>query len=305
MKKNQESFSIQDIDPEHYNELSRQADIELGKRSISGAFIYFGFVLVTIFTSPYAKDYPTVILAVGAATLIIGTARLYLGLSLKKFYPLRMALFRKLFFIGVILIASCWSIFSCLTIALYSLSEWTTFLVILMTAGASAAAITSLSPNLPLLRWYLIFMLTPSLVISSIAGGKQGYAAAFLIAFYLFFLMIQGKNQNREYWRAITDNALLKIKTRELEEAGETTEAINQELKNEIAKHKRTEDALRESEERAKAQYKGIPIPTYTWQRVDDDFILTEYSDAAMAITQGKIANYIGKKASEMYQDTP
>jgi PAS domain S-box-containing protein len=209
MKKKQQSSSIQDINPEHYNELSRQADVEMGKRSISSAFIYFGFVLVAIFASPYARDYPTVMLVVGAAILIIGAERLYLALSLKKFYPLRMALWRKLFVIGVILIASCWGLFSCLTIALYGLSQWTTFLVILMTAGASAAAITSLSPNLSLLRWYLIFMIGPSLVMSLITGGKQGYAIASLIAFYLLFLMMQGKNQNREYWRAITNNALL------------------------------------------------------------------------------------------------
>jgi len=244
MKKNQESFSIQDIDSEHYNELAKQADVEMGKRSISSAFIYFGFVLAAIFASPYARDYPTVMLVVGAAILIIGAERLYLALSLKKFYPLRMALWRKLFFIGVILIASCWGIFSCLTIALYGLSAWTTFLVILMTAGASAAAITSLSPNLSLLRWYLIFMLVPSLVTSLIMGGKQGYSIAFLIVFFLFFLMIQGKNQNREYWRAITNNARLDIRTRKLEEAKEIAEAANRKLKTEIAERERAEESL-------------------------------------------------------------
>ena len=65
------------------------------------------------------------------------------------------------------------------------------------------------------------------------------------------------------------------------------------------------EEALRESEERAKAQYKGIPIPTYTWQRVDDDFVLIDHNDAAVAITHGKIADFVGIKASELYRDAP
>jgi PAS domain-containing protein len=62
---------------------------------------------------------------------------------------------------------------------------------------------------------------------------------------------------------------------------------------------------LRESEEKLRAQYKGIPVPTYTWQGVEDDFVLVDYNDAAVEITQGKIADLVGIKASEMYRDTP
>jgi signal transduction histidine kinase len=64
-------------------------------------------------------------------------------------------------------------------------------------------------------------------------------------------------------------------------------------------------ERLRESQEKLRAQYKGIPIPTYTWQRVGEDFVLVNYNDAAEAITHGKVANYVGKKASEMYRDRP
>jgi len=72
-----------------------------------------------------------------------------------------------------------------------------------------------------------------------------------------------------------------------------------------ITERKKAEEALRESQERAKAQYKGIPMPTATWQKVDDDFVLIDYNDANFKITQGKIANSIGKTASEMYPDMP
>jgi signal transduction histidine kinase len=62
---------------------------------------------------------------------------------------------------------------------------------------------------------------------------------------------------------------------------------------------------LKKSEERLKAQYKGIPVPTYTWQRVGEDFVFVDYNDAAAAITQGNVANFLGVKASEMYRDRP
>jgi len=72
-----------------------------------------------------------------------------------------------------------------------------------------------------------------------------------------------------------------------------------------LAKRKKAEKALRESQETLRAQYKGIPIPTYTWQRVEEDFVLVDYNDAAMAITHGNVANFVGKRASEMYKDRP
>jgi len=76
-------------------------------------------------------------------------------------------------------------------------------------------------------------------------------------------------------------------------------------LIHDITERERAEEALRETEERLEAQYKGIPVPAYTWQRVGEDFVLVDYNDAAEAITQGKIADFIGKKAREMYQDMP
>jgi PAS domain S-box-containing protein len=62
---------------------------------------------------------------------------------------------------------------------------------------------------------------------------------------------------------------------------------------------------LQESEEKLRAQYKGIPIPTGTWQRVGEDFVLVDYNDALEEVTQGGIANFVGMKARELYQDRP
>ncbi|HEU5014989.1 MAG TPA: ATP-binding protein [Roseiflexaceae bacterium] len=59
--------------------------------------------------------------------------------------------------------------------------------------------------------------------------------------------------------------------------------------------------ALQASEERLRAQYKGIPVPTYTWQRVGNDFVLQTYNDAAETVTQGRIAHIAGKRASEVF----
>ncbi|MFQ5596124.1 MAG: ATP-binding protein, partial [Anaerolineae bacterium] len=72
-----------------------------------------------------------------------------------------------------------------------------------------------------------------------------------------------------------------------------------------ITEQSKMAKALRESEEKLRAQYKGIPIPTYTWQREGNDFVLVDCNDAAFEITQGLVVNLIGITASELHQDTP
>lgn len=57
------------------------------------------------------------------------------------------------------------------------------------------------------------------------------------------------------------------------------------------------------SKDRFKVLFKGIPIPTYSWQKIDENLILVDYNDAADKLTKGMIENYVGKKASEMYKD--
>lgn len=72
-----------------------------------------------------------------------------------------------------------------------------------------------------------------------------------------------------------------------------------------ITERKQFELKLKESEERFKALYKGIPVPAYTWQRVDSDFILIDYNFAAEKVVRGSMKEYLGIKASEMYNDRP
>ena len=54
-----------------------------------------------------------------------------------------------------------------------------------------------------------------------------------------------------------------------------------------------------------RAQYESIPIPTYTWQKSGDDFVLIDYNDMALAATYGKIGELLGHKASEVYRSLP
>ncbi len=62
---------------------------------------------------------------------------------------------------------------------------------------------------------------------------------------------------------------------------------------------------LTTSKEAIKALFNSIPIPSFVWQKVDQDFILVDYNDAAMEITRGKIDRLLGAKIEELSPDLP
>ncbi|MDQ5987061.1 MAG: hypothetical protein CSYNP_02797 [Syntrophus sp. SKADARSKE-3] len=78
-----------------------------------------------------------------------------------------------------------------------------------------------------------------------------------------------------------------------------------EELEAEIAARKKTEEELRKSEARFKAQYQGNPMPTFTWRMKDGAFFLGDYNEATKILTNGEVEKYINRKADEMYGERP
>ncbi len=69
-----------------------------------------------------------------------------------------------------------------------------------------------------------------------------------------------------------------------------------------VTEREKAEAALRKSENRLRAQYNGNPIPTYTWQKQGDEFILKDFNDSAKTFTNGQRDSFLGRQASEMYK---
>src|SRR5437588_6011357 len=72
-----------------------------------------------------------------------------------------------------------------------------------------------------------------------------------------------------------------------------------------IQDRKMAEELWRQAEARFRAQYQSSPIPTFTWQRVADDFVLIDCNSAAEEFTHGAIARWLGKTSVELYRDRP
>jgi len=72
-----------------------------------------------------------------------------------------------------------------------------------------------------------------------------------------------------------------------------------------ITERKQAEEALQASEERFRKQYKGFPLPTYSWLRLDSDFVLQDFNDAAEAVTEGRVVDEVGTTAAAWYSEHP
>ena len=55
--------------------------------------------------------------------------------------------------------------------------------------------------------------------------------------------------------------------------------------------------------ERAQILYDSFPLPTFTWKKDGDDFILIDFNEAAVTASQGNVSSFVGMQASEIYAD--
>ena len=60
--------------------------------------------------------------------------------------------------------------------------------------------------------------------------------------------------------------------------------------------------SLRDSQEHIDAQFKGIPVPAYTWQHQIQGFVLVAHNEAAVERTEGKVVDYVGKTTDEFFK---
>jgi two-component system, sensor histidine kinase and response regulator len=212
-----------------------EAQQELARRSLPGAMSYFGLLIVVgVFTS-YPADYPIVFNSVVLVLLVTGVARVILARSIEKGAAWTEKWGRTAFGWGVMLSATFWGLFSALALAYYQ-HQWTGMIVLLMTSGIAAGGLTSLAPDIFLARSYLAAMLLPSIVVTTVLGGAQGYSAAMTISIFMLFLLIESRHQSTNYWQAFEDRAALRAKAVELVDAKELADEATIAKSNFLAK---------------------------------------------------------------------
>ena len=89
----------------------------------------------------------------------------------------------------------------------------------------------------------------------------------------------------------------------EHDDAGRPARMVGSAL--DVTEAREAEAALRASEERFRRQYQELPTPAYTWRRDGDDFLLEDCNRAALATTNGTLAEHFGECLSRFYHDGP
>lgn len=144
------------------------------------------------------NDHPQGVLAVMAATTILGIARLVLGRRLSTCHLYELARTKTFYIASVLLLAASWSAYSCWAVALYGRS-WTGLLAIVNTVGIVAGAMSTLTPHLGLMRGYLALMVLPSALAMAMQGGNPEHLAGATVIFFGVFMAITGERHHRRY----------------------------------------------------------------------------------------------------------
>ncbi len=72
-----------------------------------------------------------------------------------------------------------------------------------------------------------------------------------------------------------------------------------------ITSRLRAEEALQAGEARFQAQYRGFPLPTFTWRRIGDDWLFADCNIAADTLTGGTLRPSLGRSAAEIFSHAP
>lgn len=201
------------------------ADRDLARWSSTASLSPFLLLVATVLFTPYLRDHR--VLAASFVTYfgLLGLARRWWAGAFDWQYAGRPRRWRRGFAAGTVASALGWSAFVTVTILLYG-ERWTTWFVLLLTAGIAAGATVSLSPNLGLLRAYLLLMLFPPGLTCAWHGTPEGHAFAVVIVLFLIFMTHQSRNLSQRFWQAMVDRSMVHEQSEELQRRSEYLNAL-------------------------------------------------------------------------------
>jgi signal transduction histidine kinase/DNA-binding response OmpR family regulator len=217
--------SLAELPPEVQQTLVKQGELEMAQRCRAGVIVFFLIMAVLGLGTPYAADHPEVFFSLAAGFVVVGILRLWGAAAVMKRYDGRPSFWRAFFRVGAVAMALLASGLFVLTLQLYAWS-WIGMLLVIIMSAIIAGASTSLSPDLKLARLYAVLVFGPA-TVWSFAGPQSSIAMGVLLLMNIVYQIGQAGKQHAWYWQAARDNALLQLKTAQLDEARIAAESAN------------------------------------------------------------------------------
>ena len=172
-------------------------------------------VLCTGLFTDYSDRYPRVFWITALAMVVAIAVRFWVPRRLPRDFVQRPGTWKLRFRAAILGVPLVWGIFLGLTNWLYG-KDWVCALVVILTTGIGAGACTAFHPDRKLHRTFQILLWVPVVVVSLLGYGT-GPGLGVLGVVFTGYLLWQGEEQARHYWRAIRVRERLAEKTEELE----------------------------------------------------------------------------------------
>lgn len=185
-----------------------EAELELGRRLISGSIGHVTLFLVVLIFTPYWNDHPWLVSILGTLLISANILRFFLAKWQIKAYPTQRISWLIRFDILLIVSATVWGILCEEALRYYSFSSTTSAVLLLVISGITAGAATSL--NTDRLRAHLFISLTlgiPFVFLVSKFDIAMGFTIIFAI--YYTFLSQQIRDQSTIYWNLLKSREMI------------------------------------------------------------------------------------------------
>ncbi len=206
--------------------LRRRAELELMRRSIGGVAVYLLVILTLALMTPFAGEHPRILGSFALAFLVAAAYRIACFLRIEARYDAHPVRWQRHVRAGTIATVLLTSALGVTTFALYAW-QWTAMLYLLVMSAIGSGATASLAPDLRLLRRFELLLIVPAILWCLVDARRESLAMGLLLVGELGWQLVQGAKQHRWYWEAARDNALLEVKTAQLEDARRAAEAAN------------------------------------------------------------------------------
>ncbi|HEV8145279.1 MAG TPA: ATP-binding protein [Bryobacteraceae bacterium] len=194
------------------------ADADMARRAMPAVWGYPATLVLLAVATQIVSHHPGAFFTTVISQLVLSFVRLWAIRARTHQLAARPEVWRRIFLGLAISAALSWGLLAGVTVLAGSQSL-EGIMVSMAVMSFCVGALTTLSPEIGALRFYLLAMLVPTVMGGLISGSRDGYALSFSVILFLTYLMAQAGTLHREYWNSLRDNFLLQQRARELESA--------------------------------------------------------------------------------------